>query len=173
MNYALDQGAVAFAWQTLAWSNGRLDMRCHLYQYAINQTVAGISADRDRTIVSDDRYGQFVPQRPPTITDLSPSSGEEIGGTWVALTGVGLSTVTDVGFGPTSAVQMTVNSDSSIDAVSPPGYGTVDVTVMTPEATSAPAAFTYTPNNTPLQETSSSLSEDTKGGIGSTTRPNS
>ena len=50
--------------------------------------------------------------------------------------------------GPTAATSYTVVSATSITAVSPPGTGTVDVTVTTPGGTSATSAadqFTYDP----------------------------
>lgn len=67
----------------------------------------------------------------PSVTGISPSSGPAAGGTSVTITGSGLSGATMVDFGGVGAV-MTVNSDTEIIAISPPGTGTVDITVMTP-----------------------------------------
>jgi hypothetical protein len=70
----------------------------------------------------------------PAVFEVAPNQGPEAGGISVTITGVHLDGATAVDFGSTSA-SFTVNSDSSITAVSPPGVGTVDVTVTTPEGT--------------------------------------
>ncbi len=72
----------------------------------------------------------------PQIAKLEPNSGEEAGGTVVTITGSNFTGATAVKFGPNNAASFTVNSDNSITAASPPGTGTVDVTVMTPHGTS-------------------------------------
>jgi alpha-tubulin suppressor-like RCC1 family protein len=72
---------------------------------------------------------------PPTVTGVSPKDGP--GGTIaVEVTGTNLTLATAVKFGSASAAYE-VNSDTSITAFSPPGIGTVDVTVTTPGGTSA------------------------------------
>ena len=43
---------------------------------------------------------------------------------------------TEVDFGSTSATSFVVKSQNTIKAIAPPGTGTVDVTVTTPEGTS-------------------------------------
>ncbi len=73
----------------------------------------------------------------PAITGISPSSGPPAGGTSVTITGSSFTGATAVTFGSTPASSFTVNSDSQITAVAPPGTGTVDVTVTTPYGTSA------------------------------------
>jgi uncharacterized membrane protein len=82
----------------------------------------------------------------PTMTRLEPDHGSPSGGTAVTITGTGLTGATAVNFGSTSAKSFTVNSDTSITAVSPKGKGTVDVTVTTPAGTSPTSAadqFTF------------------------------
>jgi IPT/TIG domain len=82
---------------------------------------------------------------PPQVTGIFPASGDAAGGDSVTITGTGFTGATGVEFGSVSA-QMTVDSDTEIIAVSPPGSGTVNVTVVTPNGTSAtgPAdQFTY------------------------------
>src|SRR4029077_21284225 len=67
------------------------------------------------------------------------------GGTLVTITGANLGTATEVDFGGT-AVYFWVDSDSSIEAFSPAGVGTVDVTVTTDGGASAASAgdqFTF------------------------------
>jgi hypothetical protein len=64
----------------------------------------------------------------------------------VAITGSNLGEASAVSFGGAPAASFTVNSESSLTAVSPPGSGVVDVTVTGPYGTSAPSPgdrFTY------------------------------
>ena len=84
----------------------------------------------------------------PSVTGVSPSEGPAAGGTSVTISGTGLGEASAVTFGSASAVSFNVTSASSITAVAPPGTGTVDVRVTTPEGTSAVAAgdrFRYLP----------------------------
>jgi hypothetical protein len=60
------------------------------------------------------------------------------------IVGSGFSGATAVKFGATNATSFTVVADSVTTAVSPPGAGTVLVTVVTASGTSNGAAFTYT-----------------------------
>jgi alpha-tubulin suppressor-like RCC1 family protein len=74
---------------------------------------------------------------PPTVTGVrlpgrkhGHARGPASGGTTVTITGVGFQEVSAVKFGSTDAESFTVNSPTSITAVSPPhAKGTVDVTV--------------------------------------------
>jgi hypothetical protein len=72
------------------------------------------------------------------VTAVSPASGSAAGGDSVTITGSGFTNATEVAFGGASA-QITNESDTEITVTSPPGSGTVDVTVMTPAGTSAPS----------------------------------
>ncbi len=74
----------------------------------------------------------------PTVTAVAPSTGA--GGTSVTISGAGLCGATAVSFGTQAATSFTVNSLNSITAIAPAGSGTVDVTVTTPEGTSATGA---------------------------------
>jgi predicted hotdog family 3-hydroxylacyl-ACP dehydratase len=85
---------------------------------------------------------------PPTISQVTPSSGPPAGGAIVSITGTNFTGVTAVDFGTTAAASFTLNSATSITATSPPGNGTVDVTVTTSGGTSATSAadqFSYIP----------------------------
>jgi alpha-tubulin suppressor-like RCC1 family protein len=74
----------------------------------------------------------------PTVKKLSPKKGPASGGTSVTITGTKFAGATAVKFGSNNATSVKVNSESSITAVSPAGTkGTVDVTVTTPNGTSA------------------------------------
>src|SRR5271165_2697330 len=84
----------------------------------------------------------------PTVTAVSPSAGPLSGGTSVTVAGYNLSNASAVNFGSTPAATYTVNSDSSITAVTPAEpAGTVDVSVTSPLGTSAASSndqFTFT-----------------------------
>ncbi|HTZ88174.1 MAG TPA: IPT/TIG domain-containing protein [Solirubrobacteraceae bacterium] len=85
---------------------------------------------------------------PPSVSGLNPTRGQQQGGTTVTITGVNFGEATAVHFGSSAASSFTVTSPTTIEAVSPPGTGTVDVTVTSPVSTSAPNPgdrFTYVP----------------------------
>jgi DNA-binding beta-propeller fold protein YncE len=91
----------------------------------------------------------------PQVSTVSPASGSYAGGTTVTITGSGLVEGAVVDFGSTPATGVTVNSASSMTAVSPAGSGSVNVTVSTYAGTSAASAgdvFSYSaaPNTGPL-----------------------
>jgi alpha-tubulin suppressor-like RCC1 family protein len=75
---------------------------------------------------------------PPTVTAVKPRKGPANGGTTITITGTDLTGATEVKFGSTNASSFTVNSDTSISAVSPAEpAGRVDVTVTNTWGTSA------------------------------------
>ena len=86
----------------------------------------------------------------PVVSSIDPNSGPEAGGTPVIITGTGFTGATGVGFGVTGSVEVSVDSDTQIQATSPPGQGTVDITIVTPGGTSATVAadqFIYLPSS--------------------------
>jgi IPT/TIG domain/FG-GAP repeat len=86
--------------------------------------------------VSEADKFSYVPA-PPTVTKVEPAAGPQAGGTSATITGTNLTGATAVRFGAASATSFKVTSATSISATSPAGSGTVDVTVTTPEGTSA------------------------------------
>ncbi len=74
----------------------------------------------------------------PVVDELQPNDGPEVGGTAVTILGSGFTGATAVNFGLLEAESFTVNSDTSISAVSPPvgAQGVLNVTVTTPDGTS-------------------------------------
>jgi hypothetical protein len=73
----------------------------------------------------------------PSVTKLKPKSGHAVGGTTVTIAGTGFTAGAIVRFGAIPAGEVTVNSATSITALSPPGtIGSVDVTVTTAAGTS-------------------------------------
>ncbi|GGO98874.1 IPT/TIG domain-containing protein [Wenjunlia tyrosinilytica] len=79
----------------------------------------------------------------PVILALVPPFGLGVGGVPVLIVGNHLTSATAVLFGSTPATSFTVLGDGAILATSPPGSGTVSVTVVSPAGVSNPAAFTY------------------------------
>jgi hypothetical protein len=85
-------------------------------------------------------------QGPPVISSVSPSSGSQAGEDTVTLMGTGFIHVTEVDFGSTKALAWATDSDTQITATSPPGTGSVDITVwngLLRSATSPSDQFTY------------------------------
>ncbi|WP_342242804.1 IPT/TIG domain-containing protein, partial [Ensifer sp. OTU672] len=80
-----------------------------------------------------------------TISSVSPASGSPTGGTSVTITGTGLAGAATVKFGSAPAASFTVNSDTQITAVAPPGTaGPVDIVVTTGSGSvTLPNGFSY------------------------------
>jgi hypothetical protein len=77
-------------------------------------------------------------------TPLLPDGGNPAGGTQVLLAGTGLTGATAVFFGSSPAESFSVADDTIIKAVSPPGTGTVTVSVTTAAgSTQVIGAYTY------------------------------
>ncbi|MGO9490268.1 MAG: IPT/TIG domain-containing protein [Solirubrobacteraceae bacterium] len=72
-----------------------------------------------------------------SVTGVSPATGPAAGGTRVTITGARLSGASAVDFGATAASEYEVRSPSEIVAVAPPGSGVANITITTPEGTSA------------------------------------
>jgi len=82
----------------------------------------------------------------PTVTAVNPTSGPTTGGTVVTIIGTNFTGVTAVQFGGSFASSFTVISSTELNAATPAGSGTVDVTVTNPDGTSATSAadqYTY------------------------------
>lgn len=118
------------------------------FPVAINPvTVTGVGGVLAISAGSSDSFSIGPPI--PTITAVSPSTGPGTGATTVTIEGTHFKSVSAVRFGATNAASFTVNSETSITAVSPTHkLGTVNVTVATPDGTTATIAadrFTYVP----------------------------
>ena len=74
---------------------------------------------------------------PPVVTSIAPTTGPAGGGTIVTITGTGLTGAIATGFGSADATNIAVASDTQVIAVSPPGTGDVNVTVVTAAGRSA------------------------------------
>jgi alpha-tubulin suppressor-like RCC1 family protein len=102
--------------------------------------------------------GAYPPLRPAaTVSRVEPDEGSPAGGTSVTITGTNLEDATAVTFGSTPASGFTVNSDTSITALTPPSAGRnaiAEVTVTTPKGTSRVTvgdSFIYEPAVTQIQ----------------------
>ncbi|MEU5852663.1 IPT/TIG domain-containing protein [Saccharopolyspora shandongensis] len=84
----------------------------------------------------------------PTLTSVTPNSGPGTGGQAITINGTSLASAVAVNFGPTAAASFTVLSATMISATTPPGSGTVPVTVTTPEGTSNAVTYTYITEST-------------------------
>jgi IPT/TIG domain len=94
---------------------------------------------------SSDQFTYTTP--PPTITAIKPNSGPNTGGSNVTIVGTGFIGATNASFGQATASSVSVISDTLATVVSPPGSGTVDITITTPAGTSKASSvdqFTYT-----------------------------
>jgi IPT/TIG domain len=124
-------------------------------------TLSGGEAHVDVTVTnpggtSETSAGdEFVYVVAPTIEALRPREGPEAGGTSVRISCF-CSRTSAVKFGSANALSFKVGEDGSVTATSPPGSGTVLVTVTTPGGTSGPsslAEFTYVPPPTVTEVT--------------------
>ncbi len=115
--------------------------------YITVSTRGGTSAitDDDAFTYAGGTYGSNPPEA-PTVTGVYPDSGPAAGGTSVTITGYNLSHAFAVSFGHGNGL-ITSDSATAVTATSPPGHGTVYITVSTPGGTSAITddddAFTY------------------------------
>jgi hypothetical protein len=105
----------------------------------------------------------------PIVTGLSVPSGPVTGGTSVVITGQNLSNPLSVAFGTVAAPSFTVDSGTSITAISPPAAGTgpFDVTVKSfggTSATSTADQFTYEPTSGPYSPLTPARICDTRAG---------
>ncbi len=109
---------------------------------------------------------EFTYEPAPSVSAVSPVAGLPAGGTVVAVAGTGFNGASAVDFDTTAAASYTVNSATSITAVSPAeSVGTADVIVTTPVgvSTTSPADhFTY--ESAPTIDSVSPLAGPTSGG---------
>ncbi|MEV6536894.1 IPT/TIG domain-containing protein [Streptomyces sp. NPDC051639] len=79
----------------------------------------------------------------PVLSSVVPSTGPSAGGSTVTLNGSSFTGATAVNFGTSPALSYTVDTAAKITAVTPPGTGSVPVTVKTPGGTSNAVTYTY------------------------------
>lgn len=84
----------------------------------------------------------------PIVATIDPTSGSELGGTSVTITGENFTDVESVEFGTTPGNNLFVESDTQIRVTTPAGTGTVPVTLYTADPAETAVAdqeFTYVP----------------------------
>jgi hypothetical protein len=80
----------------------------------------------------------------PLVTAVTPSSGPATGGTAVQIIGSGFQAGSIVTFGNAPALNIQVVNSGTISATTPPGSGTVGITVKNPDGQSATLASALT-----------------------------
>jgi DNA-binding beta-propeller fold protein YncE len=109
------------------------------------EEVVHVTVENEAGLSTEVPTGQFDYTNKPVVAGVTAGIGSETGGTTVTITGSELAGAS-VDFGSTPALSITSNTAESITAISPPGVGTVDVTVTTAHGTSETGAadkFTY------------------------------
>jgi hypothetical protein len=121
----------------------------------VTVTAQRIGSNQDKTVVAalierprgSGRYTGTAPPLAPAhgnakirtsfycFRGTMPKAGPSAGGTTVNITGRGFSGATQVMFGAKPALSFRVVSDELIEAVAPPGTGSVAVSVVTPSGT--------------------------------------
>ncbi len=114
----------------------------------VSQWLYAVSWNGLRAVAVGDYGAVAVAAAVPAVSAVSPNAGPLAGGTTVIVTGTAFTGATEVDFGAgNAATHVTINSDTQISCTSPAGSaGTVDVTVTTPNGTSATSSadkFTY------------------------------
>lgn len=100
--------------------------------YTATDTTTGVTLDQTATVGFDEVVLK------PVVTGVSPNLGSNMGGTQVTISGQGFAGATAVMFGtsPGKIVSIAPSGDSIV-VTAPAGRGSVDVTVTTPNGTSA------------------------------------
>ena len=104
-------------------------------------------------IVPPKAEGNRIDALVPYVNKLEPNQGPASGGTEIKITGSGFTRDVKVSFGTTPAA-ITKIAETEITAISPPGQGVVDVTVLTQAG--------YSPTNTQGQYTYIGTADDTR-----------
>ena len=87
---------------------------------------------------------------PPSLASLNPISGPSAGGMVVTLEGSGFQNGMVVKFGTSQATSVQVSSGTSGLATTPPGSGSVNVTVINPDGQSSTLASAFTYQASPM-----------------------
>jgi hypothetical protein len=133
----------------------------------VDVSVSGAGVSSANTATDD--YTYVIPA--PTVSGISPNTGDIAGGTSVTITGTNL-TGASVKFGSLAASSVVVNSATSVTAKTPAvsAAGAVDVVVTTAGGTvTSGTKFTYTGGTNPVvKPTVSSISPNTGASTAST-----
>jgi len=120
--------------------------------HAIGTVDITVTTSNGTSATSSAAQYTYTATAAPTVTSINPNSGPILGGTTVTIYGTNFQGATVVSFGGTPATY-TVVSATQITATSPAhSIGTVDITVTTPNGTSATSSadqYTYTATAAP------------------------
>ncbi len=119
-------------------------------------TPVGVAGSVNVTVTNTDGQnstltGGYTYVSAPTVTAVSPGSGDVSGGTPVTITGTNFASGATVTFGTAQATSVTVASATTITCLTPAGSaGAVTVTVTNPGGGSGslPSGYTYTTGGT-------------------------
>ena len=130
----------------------------------------GAAGVADITVINTDKQSAtlasgFTYQNAPTITSISPETGNPIGGTPVAITGSDFLTGATVDIGVNPCSNVVVNPPYSASCSTPTGYpGTVDVTISNIDGQFATLASGFTYQNAPTVTSISPNTDNPAGG---------
>ena len=131
--------------------------------------VVDITVTTPQTTSATGAADKFTFATFPVVTGISPSQGDPAGGTTVVISGSGFTGATSVTFATSPAISLTVNSDSQITVVTPPGSGLVSVVVTTPSGSSNPNQASYLYSNAPAVPTITSINSSSGSSNGGAT----
>ena len=132
-------GLAAAAGVVLVVAAGLYASNLSFNQHAPNHPIAGPTQS---VPLSPPPGSAPPPSTAPAPTGLSPASGSTGGGTLVTITGTRLDGPVFVKFGAKDGT-ITVDLNTKIMVKSPPGQGTVEITVITPGGTGKAGEFSY------------------------------
>jgi aryl-phospho-beta-D-glucosidase BglC (GH1 family) len=140
MSWADQNGVSYLAWGW--WVLGNTSSTCASLgggddNYDLVSNLSGTPVAPDGTNLQAHLASLVTNQTLPTVTKITPASGPGNGSTKVTITGTNFTGTNDVSFGATPAASFLVHSAKSIVAYSPPGAGTVDITVSTATGSSS------------------------------------
>ena len=135
----LRAGGLAVAGTTLVVAAGLYATNLSFNQSANTHPIAGPTQP---VPLSPPPGSAPPPSTAPAPTGLSPASGSTGGGTLVTITGTRLDGPVFVKFGAKDGT-ITVDLNTKIMVKSPPGQGTVEITVITPGGTGKAGEFSY------------------------------
>ena len=143
---------------TVTFTIGNTPVTIALSNGSVNYTTSSLSDGLHTVTATYNGNAVFAPSNslpltqrvigPPIVSGISPNAGPLTGNTSVTITGTGFVSGAKVKFGNVTAPFARVVSTTSIVCTSPPGSGTVDVTVITLGGTSSNSSadnFTYNP----------------------------
>ena len=113
-----------------AWHNGSLENNGF---FVSTQTFGGRSFISKENTDNEAKPELIITTPSPAVADFQPTSGPEVGGNTVVISGSNLGAICAVYFGPNNATIVS-NSGAEIVLQAPDGTGVVDIVVNTPDS---------------------------------------